>query len=63
VLHISVIRKTFALTVTGLLHAIHIHTWLVSTLRSIGPASRIESCDNLPNSVGFPDCGRFPSIT
>jgi hypothetical protein len=30
--------------VTGLLQAIHMQTWLESTLRSIGPASRVDSC-------------------
>jgi hypothetical protein len=63
VLRKSVVGKTLALWVTDLLHAIQIQTWLVSTLRSIGPASRTERHDKLPNSVGLLDCWKFPSIS
>jgi hypothetical protein len=63
VLRKSVVGKTLALRVTDLLHAIQIQTWLVSTLRSIGPASRTEIHDKLPNSVGLLDCWKFPSIS
>lgn len=53
----SDVRKTSARMVTGLLQAIHIQTWLESTLRSIGPASSVDRCE-----IEFLDCKTPTSV-